>query len=124
MSLPGRYFLMPWDTPNHGACLGLPAMSHSRIIRSAAQFDDDAIWRVIEPVFRAGETYSLPRDISRADAFAYWRASGSEVFVAEDGGRIVGKYYLRANNRGGGSRCELRLYCRGKRQSTRGGTGD
>jgi predicted N-acetyltransferase YhbS len=78
-------------------------MSHSRIIRSAAQFDDDAIWRVLEPVFRAGETYPLPRDISRADAFAYWRASGSEVFVAEDGGRIVGTYYLRANNRGGGS---------------------
>jgi hypothetical protein len=78
-------------------------MSHSRIIRSAAQFDDDAIWRVIEPVFHAGETYPLPRDISRADAFAYWRASGSEVFVAEDGGRIVGTYYLRANNRGGGS---------------------
>ena len=78
-------------------------MSHSRIIRSAAQFDDDAIWRVIEPVFRAGETYPLPRDISRADAIAYWRASGSEVFVAEDGGRIVGTYYLRANNRGGGS---------------------
>ena len=77
-------------------------MSHSRIIRSAAQFDDDAIWRVIEPVFRAGETYPLPRDISHADAFAYWRASGSEVFVAEDGGRIVGTYYLRANNRGGG----------------------
>jgi GNAT superfamily N-acetyltransferase len=51
--------------------------------------------RVIEPVFRAGETYPLPRDISRADAFAYWRASGNEVFVAEDGGRIVGTYYLR-----------------------------
>jgi hypothetical protein len=58
---------------------------------------------VIEPVFRAGETYPLPGDISRDDAFAYWRASGNEVFVAEDGGRIVGTYYLRANNRGGGS---------------------
>jgi hypothetical protein len=78
-------------------------MSPSRIIRPAAQFDDDAIWRVIEPVFRAGETYPLPHDISHADAFAYWRASGNEVFVAEDRGRIVGTYYLRANNRGGGS---------------------
>ena len=77
-------------------------MSPSRIIRPAEQFDDDAIWRMIEPVFRAGETYPLPRNISRADAFAYWRASGNEVFVAEDGGRIVGTYYLRANNRGGG----------------------
>ena len=79
------------------------AMSPSRVIRPAAQFDDDAIWRVIEPVFRTGETYPLPHDISHADAFAYWRASGNEVFVAEDGGRIVGTYYLRANNRGGGS---------------------
>src|SRR5208337_3600736 len=26
-----------------------------------------------------------------------------EVFVAEDGGQIVGTYYLRPNNRGGGS---------------------
>ena len=69
-------------------------MSPSRVIRPAAQFDDDAIWRVIEPVFRAGETYPLPHDISHADAFAYWRASGNEVFVAEDGGRIVGTYYL------------------------------
>jgi hypothetical protein len=101
-------------------------MSHSRIIRSAEQFDDDAIWRVIEPVFRAGETYPLPRDISRADAFASWRASGSEVFVAEDGGRIVGTYYLlaRQQSRWRQPRCELRLYCRGKCQSTRGGTGD
>ena len=66
------------------------AMSPSRVIRPAAQFDDDAIWRVIEPVFRAGETYPLPGDISRDDAFAYWRASGNEVFVAEDGGWIVG----------------------------------
>ena len=77
-------------------------MSPSRIIRPAEEFDDDAIWRVIEPVFRAGE-YPLPRHISPTDAFAYWRASGSEVFVAEGEGRIVGTYYLRANNRGGGS---------------------
>src|SRR3984893_1154980 len=82
-------------------------MSHSRIIRSAAQFDDDAIWRVIEPVFRAGETYPLPRDISRADAFAYWRASGNEVFVAGDGGRIGGNYYLRANMGGAGSQVAI-----------------
>ena len=30
-------------------------------------------------------------------------APGHEVFVAEDKGRIVGSYYLRANTRGGGS---------------------
>ena len=78
-------------------------MSSSVTIRPAVQSDDDSVWRVIEPTFRAGETYPLPRDISRADAFAYWRAPGHEVFVAEDDGQIVGTYYLRSNNRGGGS---------------------
>jgi ribosomal protein S18 acetylase RimI-like enzyme len=78
-------------------------MCSARTIRMSNPSDDDAIWRVIEPVFCAGETYPLPRDISRADAFAYWRAPGQEVFVAEEQGKIVGSYYLRANNRGGGS---------------------
>jgi hypothetical protein len=100
------------------------ALSPARIIRPAAQFNEDAIWRVIEPVFRAGETYPLPREISRDDAFAYWRASGNEVFVAEDGGRIVGTLLARQQSRRRQPCCELRLYCRGKRQSTRGGTGD
>ncbi len=34
---------------------------------------------------------------------AYWRSPGHEVFVAEDRGRVLGTYYLRANNRGGGA---------------------
>jgi len=78
-------------------------MSQSIAIRPAAPADDDAIWAILEPTFRAGETYPIPRDISRADALAYWRASGHAVFVAEDGSQIVGTYYLRANNRGGGA---------------------
>jgi len=45
----------------------------------------------------------VPRDISRADALAYWHTPGHAVFVAEDAGTIVGTYYLRANNRGGGA---------------------
>jgi ribosomal protein S18 acetylase RimI-like enzyme len=73
------------------------------LIRSAETLDDDGIWRVLEPAFRDGETYPLPRDIARHDAFAYWCASGHEVFVAEDGGGIVASYYLRANNQGGGA---------------------
>jgi ribosomal protein S18 acetylase RimI-like enzyme len=78
-------------------------MSASPTIRPASHADDDAIWAILEPVFRAGETYPIPRDISRADALAYWHTPGHAVFVAEDGGQIVGTYYLRANNRGGGA---------------------
>src|SRR5471030_2937956 len=72
-------------------------------IRPAELSDDDAIWAILEPVFRAGETYPIPRDISRTDALAYWRTPGNSVFVAEDAARIAGTYYLRANQRGGGA---------------------
>jgi len=78
-------------------------MNQSIAIRSATVNDDDAIWAILEPVFRAGETYPIPRDISCVDALAYWRTSGHEVFVAEQAGGTVGTYYLRANNRGGGA---------------------
>jgi ribosomal protein S18 acetylase RimI-like enzyme len=73
------------------------------LIRPAAAQDDEGVWRVIEPMIRAGETYPLPRDLAKTDALAYWRSPQHEVLVAEDGGAIVGSYYLRANNRGGGS---------------------
>ena len=73
------------------------------LIRPAKADDDDAIWAILEPTFRAGETYPIPRDISRADALAYLRTPEHSVFVAEQDGRIVGTYYLRANTRGGGA---------------------
>jgi len=72
-------------------------------IRPATPDDDDAIWAILEPTFRAGETYPIPRDVARADALAYWRVPGNAVFVAADGGTIAGTYYLRANTGGGGA---------------------
>ena len=75
----------------------------SLTIRPATAADDDAIWAILEPTFRAGETYPIPRDVSRAEALAYWRTPGHAVFVAEREGAIAGTYYLRANNRGGGA---------------------
>ena len=72
-------------------------------IRPAEARDDDAIWRILEPTFRAGETYPISRDVTRANALAYWRTPGHAVFVAEDAHEIVGTYYLRANTLGGGA---------------------
>jgi ribosomal protein S18 acetylase RimI-like enzyme len=73
------------------------------LVRPAAAADDDAIWRILEPILRAGETYVLPRDMSKGAALAYWRSPGHAVFVAEGTGTIVGTYYLRANQQGGGA---------------------
>jgi ribosomal protein S18 acetylase RimI-like enzyme len=73
------------------------------IVRPAARSDADAIWSILEPAIRAGEVFALPRDMSRADALAYWSAPDHEVFVAEDDGKVVGSYFLTANQRGGGA---------------------
>jgi ribosomal protein S18 acetylase RimI-like enzyme len=73
-------------------------------IRLATSEDHEAIWGVLEPVIRAGETFALPRDMTREDAIAFWTApAGTDAFVAQDGGAIVGTYYVRPNHRGGGS---------------------
>jgi ribosomal protein S18 acetylase RimI-like enzyme len=54
------------------------------VIRPANSEDAESIWRILEPVIRAGETYPLPRDMSRSEALAYWLAPHHEVFVALD----------------------------------------
>ncbi len=71
-------------------------------IRPAGPQDNEATWSILQPVFAAGETYCLPRDIDRAGALDYWGGAGHAVFVAEEEGRVVGSYFLCANQRGGG----------------------
>lgn len=72
-------------------------------IRLATDEDRDAIWAILEPMIRRGETYTLPRDMSKEHAFDYWFAPEKETFVWEDNGTILGTYFLRANQQGGGS---------------------
>jgi ribosomal protein S18 acetylase RimI-like enzyme len=72
-------------------------------IRAARPDDALAIWAILEPTIRAGETYALPRDMTQTEALAFWMGPGRETFVAEEGGGLFGTYYLRANQLGGGA---------------------
>lgn len=72
-------------------------------IRLATFSDKDAIWQIIEPVIRAGETYALPLDWSRETALDYWFDAPHTVFVYEDNGAILGTYYITPNQKGGGA---------------------
>ena len=72
-------------------------------IRPAANKDSDALWAIMEPIIRAGETYTLPRDMNKESALAYWFSTEREVFLAEDQDEIVGTYCLQANQKGGGA---------------------
>ncbi len=62
------------------------------------------VWRILEPVFRAGETYSFARDISEEEAHRHWVEIPAATFVAQDEeGQILGTYYIKPNQPGQGS---------------------
>jgi len=72
------------------------------LIRPARADDRSAIWSVIGPTIAAGETNAIDRGATEVEGLAYWLGGNNEVFVAEDGGTILGTYYLRPNQGGGG----------------------
>jgi ribosomal protein S18 acetylase RimI-like enzyme len=65
--------------------------------------DAEPIWAILEPTIRAAETYTLPAEMPREDALAYWFGPQHEVFAAEEDGQILGTYSLQPNQQGGGS---------------------
>jgi L-amino acid N-acyltransferase YncA len=71
-------------------------------IRKAEARDAKGITEIIIPVIREGHTYTLDRDMSDADALMYWTGPDKETFVAEEDGVILGTYYMRTNQSGGG----------------------
>jgi L-amino acid N-acyltransferase YncA len=74
-------------------------------VRDATPDDWPGVWRVLEPVFRAGETYTYPRDIGEDDARAAWlRAPGARVLVAVDAdGTVLGTAKFLPNHPGAGA---------------------
>ncbi|MBC2667942.1 GNAT family N-acetyltransferase [Novosphingobium piscinae] len=89
-------------------------------IRPAEPADAPAIAGIILPVIRAGETYALDPGMSEEAALAYWLGPDRATFVAEDKGTILGTYYLRANQPGGGSHVGNCGYMTAARASGRG----
>ena len=80
-----------------------PPAASTAHIRPAGPDDWPVLWAILEPVFRAGDTYAVDPDISEDEARAYWFRPGNAVSVAEIDGRACGTYYMRPNQPGGGS---------------------
>lgn len=71
-------------------------------IRPATPQDEDTLWALLEPVFRAGDTYTVDPDISRDAALAFWQAPEKTVFLAKTDAPL-GTYYIKPNQGGGGA---------------------
>lgn len=71
-------------------------------IRAFRADDWPHLWALIAPVFRAGTTYSYAPDIGEAEARAEWVEKPQATFVVADNanGRLLGSYFLKANQPG------------------------
>lgn len=72
-------------------------------IRVATASDFDAIWPIFHDIAAAGETYAYPTDISQKEARQLWMELPRVTFLAEEGDRILGTYYIKTNYAGPGS---------------------
>ncbi|GHE19655.1 GNAT family N-acetyltransferase [Halomonas urumqiensis] len=72
-------------------------------IRPFETGDWPTLWPIIEAIFRAGETYAVPRHISEQDAHRMWIELPRAIRVVVDAqGEAIGSYYLKANQSGPG----------------------
>jgi L-amino acid N-acyltransferase YncA len=72
-------------------------------IRAATEADSDAIWNIFHAIVAAGDTYAFDPAMSREEALRHWFGAGTHTYVAENDGRVVGTYILRANQAGPGA---------------------
>lgn len=73
-------------------------------IQAIKPSDWSEAWAIMQPVFAAGETFAFAPDTTEAEAFAAFVTAPCATFVAiDEQARLVGIYYLRANQPGLGS---------------------
>ena len=74
------------------------------IVRPARDRDADAIWSIIGPTIRAGETYAYDPAITEAEAQRVWIELPAAIYVAVDeAGMLLGTYYIKPNQPGLGA---------------------
>ncbi len=67
-------------------------------IRRFDEQDWSGTWRIIKPVFRAGETYAFSPGITEEEAHNVWIEIPKATYVAvNDGNEVLGTYYIKAN---------------------------
>ncbi len=73
-------------------------MSATVNIRPLSEADWPAVWAMMEPIIRAGDTYPYAMDMTIDGARRMWIDIPEAAYVAEDeDGDILGTYYIKPN---------------------------
>src|SRR4030095_11986385 len=89
-------------------------------VRETIESDKPAVWQIIKAVITAGDTYVFDPETPEDEMMAYWFSSEKHVYVAEEGGEILGTYWLKANQPGLGSHVANGAYMVSPRAQGRG----
>ena len=66
--------------------------------QTVEQSDWLSVWKILEPVFRSGETYAFSPKISESEAYRVWIETPTATYVAkDDSGNILGTYFIKPN---------------------------
>lgn len=72
-------------------------------IRKYREEDKEEIWKIIEHVISKGDSFTYAPDASREFALEDWCHPDKHTFVAVSDDKIVGTFYIKANQIGLGS---------------------
>lgn len=79
-------------------------MSNEILIRPFAKSDWPSVWPLLHATFLTGDVCAYPPEGTEAEVFDAWVVAPAATFVAQaTDGRIVGVYYVKANQPGLGS---------------------
>jgi ribosomal protein S18 acetylase RimI-like enzyme len=66
-------------------------------IRKYTEADTERVWEIIKAVIASGDSYVFAPDSSRETMLAYWFAEDKSTYVALLENKIVGTFFLKAN---------------------------
>ncbi|MGC2236950.1 MAG: N-acetyltransferase [Pyrinomonadaceae bacterium] len=66
-------------------------------IRKAVEADKAQIWEIIKEIISGGDTYIFYPDTPKEKMLAYWFAEDKETYAALSENKIVGTFFIKAN---------------------------
>ena len=63
-------------------------------LRPAGPADGAALWDILRPAFRAGDSYAVDRDISQSAALRYWTEGEKTAYLAVRSDQEIGRAHV------------------------------
>lgn len=72
-------------------------------ITQVTSSDFERIWPIIKSVAERGDTYTYDINLDQNDAKSFWLDSPRQTYMVTEGSDVLGIYYLKTNQLGGGN---------------------